>query len=83
MEKKTYQLVADDYTTTTFVRGRISGMIYVLTGQPEKDYGWTKAPGDVHWITRFIADAEQYKAVIDCVEKKYPNTILHVKEVER
>ena len=83
MEKKTYRLIIDGVATNDYIRGRISGMIDVLTGQPEIGYGWCMARGDVHWMTAFSANDEEYKSVIECVEKYYPNAILLVKEKER
>lgn len=79
---KTYLIYIDGKKTNTYIRGRISGMIYVLTGQPEMTFGWAKARGDIHYMTKVVATEEQLTAITDCIKKVYPDAILLVKEKE-
>lgn len=79
---KTYKIYVDGNKTNDYIRGRISGMIYVLTGQPEMTYGWCTARGGVHLLTRVDVEAEQMEAIKNCINKVYPDAILLVKEVE-
>ena len=79
---KTYNIIIDGIKTNTYIRGRISGMTYVLTGQPEQSFAWRTAPGDIHWMYKVLATEEQIIAITDCVKKVYPNAILAVTSKE-
>lgn len=80
---KTYEMrIADDYTTT-YIRGQISGMIFVLTDMPADYSGFAKKNfTDDDWDLRYMASEEQQSAILDCLYRKYPEAIVGVKEVE-
>lgn len=75
---KTFKIVIDGLKTNEYMRGRISGMIYVLTGQAHRGYAWRKAPGDNHWIMQVLATDEQIVTISECIEKVYPDVIMLV-----
>ena len=79
---KTYKIVIDGTKVSDYIRGRISGMIYVLTGQPEKGFAWRTVAGHGHWIMLVLATEEQIAAITDCVKKVYPEAILAVTSKE-
>ena len=79
---KTYKIHIDGKKTSDYIRGRISGMAYVLLGQSEKTGAWRKAPGDIHWIMQILATEEQIVAITDCVNKVYPDAIMLVTSKE-
>ena len=77
---KTYKILINSKLTNNYINGRISGIIYVLTGMPKKGYPiWN---GDLDTVMRFDATEEQAKAVADCVNNLYPNIYVGMREVE-
>ena len=80
---KAYQIILDgNKVNSGYIRGRISGMIHVLTGQPKMSYGWAKPIGEKNWMTGAMATEDQIAAITDCIEMAYPYAILSVKEKE-
>ena len=73
--EKIYEVVIDGKKTNEYIRGRISGMSYILTGMPEKVYGWGYRKDKDEWVWLFGATKELYQTVIDAIEKVYPGVI--------
>ena len=74
---KTYSVFMRDgkIRLNEYIRGRINGVIYVLTGMPEKRY-----PSDVKEdgscaFQYFDATEAQFEMVRNCVEKLYGHFI--------
>jgi hypothetical protein len=71
--------VVIDVNANEYIRGRISGITYVLTGMPEQTFGWRQREegSDYDWF--FVATQEQYQTIIDTIEKLYPGVIKYEK----
>lgn len=79
---KKYEILIDGKASNSYVRGRINGMIFVLTGMPEVSFGYAKSKDGVEWVMCYVATEEQHKAVVECLEKHYPKAFVGWKEVE-
>lgn len=78
---KTYEVLIDSRTTNQYVNGRISGIIYMLTGMPEIEMAWGEEKFNT--VMPFKATEEQSKAVHECLNKMYaPKFYVGIREVE-
>lgn len=78
---KTYKIFVDCRTANDYDRGRISGLIHVLTGMPKREYAWERN-NNYDWTKMFDAEKEQSWAVADCLNRMYPTTYMGMMEVE-
>lgn len=71
-----YGIVLDKSKLNEYKIGRISGMIHILTGQPEKGYAHK------HYKSRnvcemfFETDADGMFAIQEAINKQYPGVIV-------
>lgn len=55
--------------------GRISGIVYCLSGMPEKEFGHTVDTSTDTRVIHYLCDEEQHKNIVDTIERKYPGVI--------
>lgn len=80
---KTYEMLINGAPATNeYIRGRISGIIHVLSGMPEKGYAWKTQEEELDWTIRYDATEEQHEAIKAYIEKYYPNAYAGVRVVE-
>lgn len=70
-------VMLDSRKLNDYQKGRISGIIYALSGMPEKTYPWRMHKDSVYWIATFDGTDKQYCAVIDAIERAYPGVIFY------
>lgn len=73
---KVYTVILNGERVNDYIRGRISGMAYVLTGMPERTYSWRKLENCNHWYMDIECTEVQYLAVVEVIENVYPGVIL-------
>ena len=77
---KTYEILINSKLANKYIMGRISGIIYALTGMPKKGYPiWE---GERDSLMRFDATEEQSAAVHNCLNNLYPNIYVGMKVIE-
>lgn len=64
----TYKINLSGDKLNSYIRGRIHGIIWVLTGMPEMMYA-NKMHPDGSWDLRFDATEEQYDTVVNAINK--------------
>lgn len=67
----TYSITLSGEHLNEYIEGRISGMIYVLTGMPNSRYAWRKHEDDERSYLNFKATEEQYNAICEAIDKTY------------
>lgn len=73
---KTYKILVDARTANDYIMGRISGIIYVLTGMPKRQYPWERNH-EYDWTMMFDAENDtQAWAVADCLNNMHPTSYL-------
>lgn len=77
---KTYEVVIDRNGSNSYVWGRISGIIYMLTDMPEIEMGWGKDENAV--MLPFKATEKQADAIHELLTKMYPKWYVGMKEIE-
>lgn len=78
---KTYQIIIDDAELNDFQRGRISGIIYCLTGMPEVMCAWYRTSGDNGYEIPYHATEEQHRQVVDVIAKSFPGVVAYEGEI--
>lgn len=76
-----YEIVLDAEKTNTYIRGRINGMIYILTRKPDMSWGWSCKKGDNRWFTKTQCSEEVFKEIIETIEHVYPGVIVETRVV--
>ena len=73
-----YYIVVDGKKTTEYTRGRINGMIYVLSGMPAMSYGYTRRASDdhEHYITAFEGDEIMLQTIVKTINEVYSDAIV-------
>ena len=79
---KTYEMLLHGPATNDYIKGRISGIIHVLTGMPEKQYVWMGYTDNPDLRVRFDATQEQCEAIRACIGKLYSKAFMGVRVVE-
>lgn len=67
---ETYEILLNRSYMNEYIEGRISGIIYVLSGMPDSGYVIMHDGPDT--MMRFDGTEDQVKAVADCLNKLYP-----------
>lgn len=78
---ETYEILLNRFFMDEYIEGRISGVIYVLTGMPE-DSGYTYIEDGKDAMMQFDATEGQAKAVAECINKLYPEVYAGIKMAE-
>jgi hypothetical protein len=79
---KTYEVLLHGPATNGYIKGRVSGIIYALTGMPEKEYVWMESADGLDVTMRFDTTPDQSKIIVNCINKLYPNAYVGVRVVE-
>lgn len=74
------EIVLDGNKLNDYQHGRIMGMIWVLTGRPEKEYAIRHRSGSNEYIVKFESTEQQLFDVIDAINTVYPGVITHKKD---
>ena len=78
---KMYEMLIEGMATSEYIRGRISGIIYALSGMPKKGYGWRVEADGRDWFLCFNATEDQKRSIVECIETLYPKAFMGVREV--
>ena len=73
---RTYAIELRRDKLNEFKIGRISGIIWALTGMPEQEYAWTESEDGTVCTMIFETDADGMCLVHDTIEKWYPGVII-------
>lgn len=76
-----YEIVIDAEKVNDYIRGRINGMVYILTRKPDMSWGWSSALAHNRWLTKTSCSEETFKEIIDTIEHVYPGVILETRQV--
>jgi hypothetical protein len=79
---KTYEVLLHGPAMNDYIKGRINGIIYALSGMPEKEYAWTMSKNTPDVTMRFDATEEQCEAIVSSLNKLYSKAFLGVRVVE-
>lgn len=76
-----YCVVLDGKMTTEYTRGRINGIIYVLSGMPQISYGYTREATEYfdHYITAFEGDEDMCQTIGKTINELYPGVIIQIR----
>lgn len=77
----TYEILLNHSPGNDYIRGRISGVVYVLSGRPKREYAWIW-DCELDWTWMFEASEEQANVIQECLNKMYPNTFVGMRQVE-
>ena len=68
-------MLVSDVNLNDYIRGRISGIIYALSGMPEEGYGWMRDADNGNELLCFDCTEEQYTAITATINKLYGDLI--------
>lgn len=76
-----YEIVLDGACLNDYMRGRISGMIYILTRKPDKGFPWRS--NEIHdlWYFRTMCSEEVFKEIIETIDRVYRGAIVETRQV--
>lgn len=74
-----HYVVLDGNKTSEYSRGRVSGIIYALTGMPKKGYAWRVTDDGCCWEHGFDCDIATRDTITQAINKLYPDAILKVR----
>ena len=77
---KTYELLVDGRWANPYIRGRFVGIIQGLTGD-ELKYAWETDKDELEWTIRFDATEEQYKTVMEYLNKDCTRAFVGCREI--
>lgn len=77
-----YEIVLDKEKLNDYKKGRISGMIYVLSGKPYKAFAWARKKDDTHYYAVTKCTEEQFKEIVDTIEDVYPGVIIKAEKIK-
>lgn len=78
---KTFMIEVDLEKLNDFQKGRISGMIYCLTGMPEKMCAWYRKKDSQLRRIPYHGTVEQHLQVISEIEKNFPGILMRETEI--
>lgn len=71
-----YKIVLDGKKTSDYIRGRISGIIYVLTRKPDKGFPWKCEQTENRWTLTTVCSEEVFNDIIETINRVYPGVII-------
>lgn len=71
-----YEIVLDGSRLNDYMRGRISGMIYILTRKPDKTFPWKCRETDDRLYLTTQCSAEVFDEIIETIEHVYPGVMV-------
>ena len=83
MEKiRVYDFTFSGEPMCEYARGMISGIMYVMSGKPEKAFAWARAHDEKEWYKTLECTKEQLDEIVETVNHLWPGIIVDVKELE-
>ena len=76
-----YEIVIDAEKVNDYIRGRINGMIYILTRKPDMSFGWSSKRAHNRWLTKTQCSEETFNEIIKTIEHVYPGVIVESQKV--
>lgn len=76
-----YEIVIDAEKVNDYIRGRINGMIYILTRKPDMSFGWSNNLAHNRWLTKVQCSDETFKEIVETINHVYPEVIIETKKV--
>lgn len=71
-----YEITLDGEQLNDYMRGRISGMIYILARKPDKSFAWSGKEYGNRWTIRTQCSKEVFDEIIETIEHVYPGVII-------
>lgn len=71
------EIVFDGTKMNDFMRGRISGIVYVLMGMPKETWGWFKREASNEWVWFVECTDDEYLDIVDTIEIAHPGVIIY------
>lgn len=78
---KIYEIVLDGAKLNDYQRGRISGMVYILTRKPDKGFPWKSMVADNRWIVTTQCSEDVFKEIIETINRVYWGAIVETRQV--
>ena len=78
---KTYEMLLHGPAINDYIKGRIGGIIYALTGMPEKEYAFAESKDGLDVYMQFDATQEQCETVVNCINKIYNKAFVGVRVI--
>ena len=72
-----YEIILDGEKLNDYMRGRISGFIYMLVRKPDKSFPWRSRETDNRWFVTTRCSPEVFKEIIETIEHVYPGVIIN------
>ena len=76
-----YEIVLDGDCLNDYMRGRISGMVYILTRKPDKGFPWKSREADNQWIVTTQCSEEVFKEIFETIDRVYWGAIVSTRLV--
>ena len=76
-----YEIGLNGTKLNDYQRGRISGMIYILTRKPDKGFPWKSNEIDNRWYVTTQCSEEVFKEIVETIEHVYPDVIIETRVV--
>lgn len=79
---KKYEILVHGPAANDYIMGRISGIIYALSGMPEKEYAWKIESDGLDCLLIYEATEEQHLTITRCVYHLYPKAYVGARSLE-
>ena len=76
-----YEIVLDGDCLNDYMRGRISGMVYILTRKPDKGFPWKTRMDDNRWIATTQCSEETFNEIVETINRVYWGAIVETRQV--
>ena len=76
-----YEIVLDGNSLNDYMRGRISGMAYILTRKPNKGFPWKSREAENQWIITTQCSEETFKEIVETINNVYWGVIISTRKV--
>lgn len=76
-----YEIVFDGTKMNDYIRGRISGIMYMLVRKPDGSFPWGSRDGGDRWIVKTQCSQEVFEEIIKTIERVYWGVIIKTKMV--
>ena len=74
--KKLHKIVFDRYHMNEYIRGRVSGIMWSLSGMPDNGYPWVKPGKSISWEICVECTVEEFDNIVNAINKLYAGYIL-------
>lgn len=76
-----YEIVLDGAILNDYMRGRISGMIYILTRKPDRGFPWRS--NEIHdlWYITTQCSEETFNEIVETINRVYRGAIVETRRV--